>query len=102
MISKSKRQKVYQKYGGHCAYCGKKLSMTELTIDHVKPSSQGGSDDIDNLRACCVNCNMTKGQGSLRFLRLALAWPTMIISDMVDFPSALKASKSYKFYYEKF
>ena len=102
MISKAKRQKVYQKYGGHCAYCGKQLSMKEMTVDHVKPLSHGGSDDINNLRACCFACNVTKGQGSLRFLRLALAWPTMLISEMADFPTALRSSKKYKFFYEKF
>lgn len=102
MISKAKREKVYLKYGGHCAYCGKTLTKKELTVDHVMPSCKGGSDSIDNLRACCIECNRTKNQGNLQFLRLALAWPTIAIENMKDFPTALNAAKSYKFYYETY
>jgi hypothetical protein len=31
-----------------------------LTVDHVFPSSKGGSDDIDNLVYCCFRCNQYK------------------------------------------
>lgn len=31
-----------------------------LVIDHVRPVSQGGSDDFDNLAASCVECNIGK------------------------------------------
>lgn len=102
MISKAKRKAVYDKYGGHCAYCGKQLSMKELTIDHIMPTSHGGRDNIENLRASCKACNSMKGEGSVRFLRLALAWPTMVVPDMVDFVTALNASKKNKFYYETY
>lgn len=100
MVSKSKRKKVYQRAGGHCEYCGKPLSMRELTIDHVVPSSKGGGDNIGNLKACCLKCNRTKNQGSTQFLRLALAWPHLAISEMTDFGTAMLAAKKYKFYYE--
>jgi hypothetical protein len=102
MISKAKRKAVYDKYGGHCAYCGKQLSIKELTVDHIMPTSHGGKDNIENLRASCKTCNNMKGEGSIRFLRLALAWPSMVVPDMVDFATALNASKKYKFYYETY
>ena len=102
MISKAKRKQVYDKYGGHCAYCGKKITMGELSVDHITPTSHGGKDNIENLRSSCRSCNNMKGEGSVRFLRLALAWPTMVVAEMVDFPTALTASKKYKFYYETY
>jgi len=40
-----------------CAYCG----TTAGTVDHVLPRSRGGLDSWENLVACCVRCNNTKG-----------------------------------------
>lgn len=33
-----------------CAWCG---STRDLTVDHVQPLSQGGSNDSSNLRVLC-------------------------------------------------
>lgn len=33
---------------------------------------------------------------------MALAWPSMVVPDMVDFATTLNASKKYKFYYETY
>ena len=40
-----------------CAYCGRSAA----TIDHVLPRSRGGRDTWENLVACCLRCNNTKG-----------------------------------------
>ncbi len=32
-----------------------------LVIDHIIPTSLGGSDQRDNLCACCYRCNEFKG-----------------------------------------
>lgn len=50
--------KVMVKYGFQCQFCG---SKNELTIDHILPRSEGGSDDIKNLRCLCKTCNNQKG-----------------------------------------
>ena len=31
------------------------------TVDHLKPEIEGGMDVLDNLVACCVTCNSSKG-----------------------------------------
>ena len=36
------RTKVYQKYSGHCAYCGKNIEITEMQVDHMKSKKHGG------------------------------------------------------------
>jgi len=41
-----------------------------FTIDHVIPSSRGGSDDLDNLVGCCRRCNASKGARPLSALRI--------------------------------
>ncbi|MBA3920225.1 MAG: HNH endonuclease [Nostocaceae cyanobacterium] len=42
-----------------CEYCHypEFLSTSPLTIDHIKPQSLGGSDDLDNLASACRRCN---------------------------------------------
>lgn len=45
-ISKEIRQKVYDMYNGHCAYCGCQLELKDMQIDHIKPKYLGGEDDI--------------------------------------------------------
>lgn len=48
-------------YRDHCScqYCGIKTS--DLTIDHVIPSSRGGTDTWENVVASCQRCNVKKG-----------------------------------------
>ena len=36
-IKKSDRIKAYEKYNGHCAYCGKEIEYKEMRIDHIRP-----------------------------------------------------------------
>lgn len=44
-----------------CAYCGKKLTRQNATLDHVIPLSRGGDDSPRNLVWCCLKCNREKG-----------------------------------------
>ena len=45
-----------------CEYCG--ISETsaggELTIDHFRPQSKNGGDELENLVYVCVRCNLYK------------------------------------------
>ena len=36
------------------------LQGAEFHIDHVIPTSKGGTDDFDNLALACVSCNLSK------------------------------------------
>jgi len=58
-ISETTRQDVLNRDNCRCRACGFSDSLT-LEIDHVKPRSLGGSDNLDNLQALCSFCNNTK------------------------------------------
>lgn len=60
-LRKSEKGLIYAKTGGHCAYCGKKIKPSEMTVDHlVSHTLHSGSDDLDNLLPSCRECNITK------------------------------------------
>lgn len=54
------RIKVHDKYNKKCAYCGNKISLEEMKIDHLIPQSKGGTDDLENLMPSCEICNHYK------------------------------------------
>lgn len=60
-IEKKIRFAVFERDGFRCTYCGQSASDTVLHIDHVKPVSKGGTNDIVNLVTACIACNLGKG-----------------------------------------
>lgn len=44
-----------------CATCGRMLSYTEYTVEHMIPKSWGGSNVKCNLCLLCSSCNVRKG-----------------------------------------
>ena len=71
-IPKKIRQQVYDKCGGHCAYCGKEIAYKDMQVDHVHPQYLGGTDDIDNLLPSCRACNFRKDTHSLEAFRVQI------------------------------
>lgn len=73
-INKSKREEVYQKYNGHCAYCGREIAYKDMQVDHFLPLRAWGiedtsTDDLDNLMPACRMCNHYKRANSLETFR---------------------------------
>ncbi|MBI1336667.1 MAG: HNH endonuclease [Phycisphaera sp.] len=58
---KLNRRNIFARDRNQCQYCGKHFPTMELTLDHVRPRSQGGGSSWDNLVCCCVPCNAKKG-----------------------------------------
>ena len=56
-ISPEKRARVMDRDGRACVWCG---SADRLCIDHVVPLARGGSNDAENLRVLCWDCNTAK------------------------------------------
>lgn len=104
---KSKRNYVFNKYNGRCAYCGKKLSINYIyeinnycSIDHIIPKSVGGNNDILNLNPCCKICNSIKGNRTIEELRkyLYCRFKESIFS---GFFNIKKRYGKFLFYFEK-
>lgn len=51
-------------HGYVCQYCLSKTPLSDLTIDHVKPKSKGGTDDHENRVLACRSCNTKKSSHS--------------------------------------
>lgn len=49
---------VFARDGNKCCKCP---STTNLTVDHIIPVVEGGSDDLENLQTLCKSCNSRKG-----------------------------------------
>lgn len=58
--SKSTRKLIYEKCNGRCQLCGRKILLSEMSLDHHVALSMGGIDDISNLVATCYPCNRFK------------------------------------------
>jgi 5-methylcytosine-specific restriction endonuclease McrA len=55
------RRNVFARDGNRCQYCGQGFPMSELSLDHVVPRSQGGLTTWENIVCACVACNVRKG-----------------------------------------
>jgi 5-methylcytosine-specific restriction endonuclease McrA len=63
----SKRIAIYARDGFCCLYCGDTVEKgARLTVDHIVPSVDGGTNDADNLATCCLSCNAAKQALSAR------------------------------------
>ena len=85
-MKKELRIKVWNKYNGHCAYCGKEIEYKDMQVDHVHPKSlrhfyqskkmkeyykikSNNINDIENLNPSCRRCNYHKSNLSLEDFR---------------------------------
>ena len=57
----AKKAQLISDYGLRCWWCGHCSSKEELTLDHLKPKSRGGSNSLENLRLACLPCNNSRG-----------------------------------------
>ena len=51
---------LFRRDDHRCLYCGNRFSRSELTRDHVVPTSRGGTDKWENVVAACKRCNWLK------------------------------------------
>lgn len=69
-IPKKIRIKVYEKYNGHCAYCGCEIELGEMQVDHVKSLYwHDGADELSNYMPACRACNFYKSTFPLEEFR---------------------------------
>lgn len=86
-ISEKLRQKVRKRAGFACEFCGVRETDVggELTIDHYRPKTKGGTDEPANLIYCCLRCNIYKHD----------YWPAQ--ADQLPLWNPRKASRDHHF-----
>lgn len=96
-ISKKEREAVFQKYDGHCAYCGKVLEYKEMQVDHLIPYQRERfgrytEDEIwcfKNYMPSCRRCNHYKRAHNLETFRRYIAEIPKKLSDLYIFKVGL-------------
>ncbi|AAU91301.1 MULTISPECIES: HNH endonuclease [Methylococcus] len=51
---------LFRRDGHICLYCGNLFRHSELSRDHIQPTSRGGSDTWNNVVTACKRCNNHK------------------------------------------
>lgn len=95
-FSKSLALKVWQKTNGLCWYCGIELIQCQMvnnrvlrnkntfSVDHIIPKDKGGSNRLNNLLPCCIECNLCKKAKTLEQYRDYLRWKQAGVKPFVD------------------
>lgn len=66
-----RRARIYAKTGGVCFYC---QESSAAHLDHMHPSSRGGSDADENMIGACDTCNIQKKDRTVEEYRAYLAY----------------------------
>lgn len=64
-LQKSVRFEVFKRDKFTCQYCGASAPDAILEVDHIKPVSKGGTNDLLNLITSCRDCNRGKSKKEL-------------------------------------
>ena len=116
-IPKKTREAVYNKYGGHCAYCGKKIEYKDMQLDHLIPVqrerfkrySEEEIECFENYQPSCRRCNHAKRAYSLEgFREFVETIPKKLFRDNyiykvgLDYGLVEAHERPVKFYFEQF
>lgn len=70
-IKTSKKRHIWKQSNWTCFYCKSILQEgVNATVDHVKALRYGGNNDLDNLVACCRECNQRKSRSEQPLIRI--------------------------------
>ena len=90
-LTPSDRQLIYNRYNGHCAYCGQVITRKNFHVDHIKCLRNGGTDVIDNMLPACGSCNRYKSTHDLEtFRRMLSKIPERLQRDSSTYNIALR------------
>ncbi|RYZ57560.1 MAG: HNH endonuclease [Chitinophagaceae bacterium] len=113
---KALRERVYNKYSGHCAYCGQAIAYKQMQIDHYLPQCRERyyagrcKKDVhaeENLMPACRRCNHYKRARTPKQFRELMTTlherlaTIYILKVAVDFGMAEIRPFDGKFYFEK-
>jgi hypothetical protein len=115
-ITAAQRMEVWQKYNGHCAYCGCEITLEKMQVDHMesiyrheKDYIAGDAeylDKIENYMPACRMCNFYKMTYTLEQFRQRLQTMTERLEKQFIYRLAKKygivreQEKGITFYFE--
>lgn len=107
-LSARERKRIFDMYGGRCAYCGTGVTFRGMQIDHKKPLRIGGEDTQENLLPACRSCNSYKHSLDVEEFRDYLKGiPKRLSRDSIAyrvgkrFELLQESETEVKFYFEK-
>ena len=111
-IPKSVRKLVFEKYNGHCAYCGCEIPEKGFNVDHLycirNYEHREDVHNIENLMPACGSCNRYKATMDIEIFRQQLQKiPDRLKRDVCTYNIALRYGmvqenrEPIKFYFEK-
>jgi len=115
-LNKRERELLLSKYNGHCAYCGKEITLKEMQADHINPMFRGWGDDevakgvdsIDNMNPSCRPCNRWKATFTVEQFRAEMeSQVARLMRDSAGFRMAIcyglvkETEEKVVFYFEK-
>ena len=68
-MKKADRLKIYNKFDGHCAYCGRPIKYKAMQVDHILAVMRGGKSIEENFYPSCRSCNATKATYTIEEFR---------------------------------
>jgi 5-methylcytosine-specific restriction endonuclease McrA len=116
-IPKKVRIEVYNKYDGHCAYCGKEIEYKDMQLDHLIPRqrerfkryTEEEIECFENYMPSCRRCNHYKRAHSLETFRTMIEEiPKKLLRDSYIYKVGLQYSlvepheRKVKFYFEEY
>ena len=107
-LTKSERKAVYDKCGGHCAYCGCEIPFKGFHVDHIKSFRLHEIDTIENMLPACGSCNRYKSTYDLEtFRRMLSGIPKRLARNVSTYNIAVRFgiveehNEPIKFYFER-
>ena len=108
-MNKETRKFIHEKYNGHCAYCGKKITIKEMQVDHLVSKlifslksnfiyTDKELNDIDNLMPSCRVCNKWKSCHSVEQFRFEIESQ---LDRLNEYSSNFRLAKKYGLVEEK-
>ena len=115
-MTKKQRLEVYNKFNGHCAYCGKELEYKDMQVDHQIPQRRAKRgrnkvslevvEDKNNLFPSCRRCNSHKRAANLdTYRRYVEEIPQKLLATFIykaglDYKLIEVKPRKIKFYFE--
>jgi site-specific DNA-methyltransferase (adenine-specific) len=79
------KERLYKEQNGICNGCGNEYLLKDLDVDHIIPLNKGGGSYYENYQLLCGNCNSTKKDRPMEYLRAKIRAREELIKNKIEF-----------------